>query len=209
MPRASLSAVILAGLAMMSLPVTPVLAAQALDGWNGYKFGLSPDAARAVPGMSFGPYSAKNLMNEDVGAMAAQKDALLNGRAYKLNLFFNAAQKLNEISLENQVAASRLDCEKLFLDLMTLLEKTYGGFLAVNPQRQRSDADTPPVSLVWKKQGASSYQLSTVFLDGETASAWKARHVQGGNYADIAATWSGKTDDTQAPCLTDIDFNGR
>ncbi len=32
---------------------------QPLDGWNGYKFGLSPNAARAVPGVSFGPYSAR------------------------------------------------------------------------------------------------------------------------------------------------------
>ena len=32
------------------LLATPVLAAGTIDGWSGYKFGMSPDAARAVPG---------------------------------------------------------------------------------------------------------------------------------------------------------------
>ena len=203
MPR---PAWILASFAL--LLATPVLAAQAIDGWNSYKFGISPDAARAVPGIAFGLYSPKNLMNENVGAMSSKK-AMLNGRAYTLDLYFDGAQKLNRAYLENQINAARPDCERRFLDLVALMEKSYGGFLAVNPQRQRSSADTPPVSLVWKKQGPSSYQLSTIFLDGETASAWKARNVQGGNYLDISATWSGKTDDTQNACVTSLDFNGK
>jgi hypothetical protein len=202
MPR---SAWIFASLAL--LLATPALAAQAIDGWNGYKFGMSPDAARAVPGISFGPYSSKNLMNEDVGAMSS-KMAMLNGRAYTLDLFFNAAQKLNRAYLENQITAARPECEKRFLDLVTLMEKSYGRFLAVNPQRRRSSADTPQVSLVWNKQGANSYELATIFLNGETASAWRARNGQGGKYVDIAATWSGKTDDARSACVTSLDFNG-
>jgi hypothetical protein len=190
------------------LLATPVLAAGTIDGWSGYKFGMSPDAARAVPGVPLGPYSPKNLMNENVGAMAAKNLVLVNGRGYRLDLWFDAAQKLNRVYLENQVNAPRPDCEKRFLDLVTLMEKSYGIFLAVNPQRPKSNADTPPMSLVWKKQGASSYQLSTIFLDGETASAWKARNVQGGNYLDISATWSGKTDSAQNACVTNLDFNG-
>jgi hypothetical protein len=201
MPR---SAWIFASFALLA---TPVLASQAIDGWNGYKFGMSPDAARAIPGISFGPYSSKNLMNENVGAMSS-KMAMLNGRAYTLDLFFDASQKLNRAYLENQITASRPECEKRFLDLVTLMEKSYGRFLAVNPQRQRNNADTPPVSLVWKKQGANSYELATIFLNGETASAWRARNVQGGKYVDIAATWSGKTDDAHSACVTNLDFNG-
>ncbi len=196
-------------LLLASLPMAkPALAAQPIDGWNGYKFGMSPDAARAVPGATFGPYSSKNLMNENVGAMASKK-VLLNGRDYTLDLYFDASQKLDRAFLQNQINGSQPDCEKRFLDLVGLLEKTYGTFLAVNPQRARSEADKPPVSLVWKKAGASSYQLSTVFLDGETASAWKSRNLQGKNYMDISATWSGKPQDTRNACVTSLDFNGK
>jgi hypothetical protein len=189
--------------------VTPALAALPIDGWNGYKFGMSPNAARAVPGVTFGPYSAKNLMNENVGAMASKK-AQLNGRDYTLDLYFDASQKLNRAFLENQInASSQPDCEKRFLDLVSLMEKTYGGFKAPNPQRARNNAETPPMSLVWKKQGVSGYQLSTVFLEGETASAWKARVTQAKNTMDISATWSGKPEDKRNACVTSLDFNGK
>ena len=208
MPR---PAWIFASFALLLAPlpmVKPALAAQPIDGWNGYKFGMSPDAARAVPGATFGPYSSKNLMTENVGAMASKK-VPLNGRDYTLDLYFDASQKLDRAFLQNQINGSQPDCEKRFLDLVGLLEKTYGTFLAVNPQRARSEADKPPVSLVWKKAGASSYQLSTVFLDGETASAWKSRNLQGKNYMDISATWSGKPQDTRNACVTSLDFNGK
>lgn len=191
---------------LVVLLAPPTWAAQPLDGWNGYKFGQSPDAARAVPGLTFGRFTPKNLMNEDAGAMSAQNNAMLNGRAYRMTLLFNASQKLTEIILENQIDLNQPDCEKRFLGLMTVLEKTYGPFKAVDPQRKRNDAETPPTALAWKKQGPSGYQLSTVFLSSETASAWKARVVQNANYADVTAAWSGKADSDQAPCLTDVDF---
>lgn len=195
-------ALLLPTLALM----TPAWAAQPIDGWNGYKFGMSPDAARAVPGATFGPYSAKNLLNENVGAMASKK-VQLNGRDYTLDLYFDASQKLNRAFLQNQINASQPDCEKRFLDLVTLMEKTYGPFKPANPQRQRSDADKPQVSLVWKNVGASGYQLSTVFLDDETVSAWKSRNTQGKHYLDIAAAWSGKAQDTHNACVTTLEFN--
>ena len=46
MPR---PAWIFASFALLLAPlpmVKPALAAQPIDGWNGYKFGMSPDAAR-------------------------------------------------------------------------------------------------------------------------------------------------------------------
>jgi hypothetical protein len=191
------------------LLATPALATAPIDGWNSYKFGMSPGAARAVPGVAFGPYSPKNMMDENVGTMAAKGTVLVNGRGYSLDLYFDASQKLNRAYLENQLKALRPDCERRFLDLVTVMEKNYGRFLAVNPQRKRSDADTPPVALEWRKVGADSYQLSTIYLSGETASAWKARNVLGGNYMDISATWSGKTDDARNDCVTTLDFNGK
>jgi hypothetical protein len=192
-----------------TLLVIPALGAQGLDGWSGYKFGMSPDAARAVPGMIFGPYSAKNLMDQNVGAMGAKKDAMVNGLPYVLDLFFDSAQKLNEITLDNEKKAAQPDCEQTFLTLLAQMEKIHGGFLPVNPQRQKNASDTPPASLVWKSQGASRYQLATLSLDDETASAWKARKVVGGNYMEIATTWSGKEGSTQTPCVTAIDYRGK
>ncbi len=195
--------------AIALLGTLPVLAATPLDGWNGYKFGLSPDAARAVPGMVFGPYSAKNLMNEDKGAMAAKKDVSLYGFAWTLDLFFNAGQKLDAINLENERKFSRQDCEKNFLTVLTQLEKSYGALTAVNPERKRNDADTPPTSLEWRMWGASRYQFATVALADEYAFVWQARKSVGGNTVDVTATWSGKLDSPAEPCIADINYSGK
>jgi hypothetical protein len=204
MPRLVLACAI-----FTALLVTPVLGAQALDGWGAYKFGLSPDAARAVPGMTFGPYAAKNLWNENKGGLGAKKEPLLYGEPYAFNLFFDSNEKLNEITLENEIKSSQSGCEKTFLTLLAQLEKPYGGFSAVNPERKRKDSDTPPTSLEWRSQGASHYEFAAVSFADDYAFVWKARRVAGGNYVDLSSTWSARPDDPSAPCITAIDFKGR
>jgi hypothetical protein len=204
MPRSVLSLAVFA-----ALLATPVFGAQPLDGWGGYKFGMSPDAARAVPGQVFGPYSAKNLWNENKGAMGAKKQSMVYGLGWALNLFFDSYEKLNEVSLENERNSSRGDCEKNFLSILGQLEKSYGGFSPVNPQRKRVDTDTPPTSLEWRAQGASGYQFAVVSYEDEYAFVWKARRTVAGNFVDVAATWASKPDDPSAPCITDIDYQGK
>lgn len=203
MPRSLMPVAVITGML-----VVPALAAVPLDGWGAYKFGMSPDAARAVPGQTFGLYSPKNLLNENKGAMGARKPSMLYGFAWAFNLFF-ADDKMNALSLENEKRASLADCEKTFLSVLGQSEKTYGAFAPVNPERMRNESDTPPTSLEWKTQGASRYQLATLTLDDEYAYAWKARKSQGGNYVELTATWSGPPKAPSAPCVTDINFSGK
>jgi hypothetical protein len=195
--------------ALCCFAAIPAGGAETLDGWNAYKFGMSPDAARAVPGQTFGPYSPKNLMNENRGAMSAKKPVSLFALPWTLDLFFNASEKLDEITLENEKKSSRNDCEKTFLTGLAQLEKSYGGFSTVNPQRNRNDADTPPTALEWRAQGASHYQFATVALAEEYAFVWKARRNSGGNTVDLTASWSGKPDEKSAPCVTNMDYKGK
>jgi len=185
---------------------TQVLAATALDGWGGYKFGMSPDAARAIKGQSFGPYSAKNIWNENKGAMGATTRPAINGVAYDFNLFFDDVSKLNGISLENEKQSSLGDCGGGFLTLLAQQEKNYGGFNPVDPERKRDETQTPPTSLEWKSQGGSRYELATVTLPDEYAYAWKARKGDGYHYVEVYATWSSKPDDPAAPCVSGIRF---
>lgn len=187
----------------------PAFAAGALDGWNAYKFGMSPDAARAVPGQVFGPYNPKNLWNENKGAMAAKKESVLYGQGWTLNLFFDSNAKLNGIGLENERKASREDCEKNFLSVLSALEKTQGGLAPVNPERKRLDSDTPPTSLEWRVAGASRYQLAVVSFADEYAYAWKARKTDKGNYVELAGTWAAAPDSKSAPCVVSINYSGK
>jgi hypothetical protein len=202
MPRLGswIAALVLAGAA-------PATAAQSLDGFGLFKFGMSPDQARAVPGASFGRYSPKNILNMDVGAMASKIRANVYGVSYTYDVFFNSFQALNGISLTNEKTTSRSDCETGFLTLLSQLEKTYGKFLPVYPQQKKNDQDQLPISVAWKgSRGASGYQLATVFLNEETAYVWNARLVMGSRYVDAATAWSAPQDGDQAVCLSEIDF---
>jgi hypothetical protein len=188
------------------LLASPVLAAAALDGWGGYKFGMSPDAARTVPGQSFGPYSAKNIWNENKGSMGAKTQPVIDGVPYAFNLFFNDTSKLNGISLEHEKKSSLGDCGGGFLTLLAQQEKIYGTFNPVNPERKRDASQTPPTSLEWKNQGSSRYELATLTLADEYAYAWKARKGDGYHYVEVYATWASKPDDKAAPCVSGITF---
>ena len=188
------------------LLATQVLAATALDGWGAYKFGMSPDAARAIKGQTFGPYSAKNIWNENKGSMGATSHPVIDGVAYDFNLYFDDASKLNGISLANEKQSSLADCGSGFLTLLAQQEKNYGGFNPVDPQRKRDASQTPPTSLEWKNQGGSRYELATLTLPDEYAYAWKARKGDGYHYVEVYATWSAKPDDKAAPCVSGMTF---
>ena len=185
---------------------TPALSAQPQDGWSGYHFGMSPDAVRAVPGITFGAFNPKDLMDHDAGAMASKGMTSIYGQPYSLDLFFDASQKLNGISLQNVKKTSQAACEKNFFAVLGEQEKAYGGFVPVNPRRARNDSETPPMAIVWKAQGASRYDLSTVSLDDETAYVWKSRKSAGGHYVDIATTWAGKGSEIGNECVTAITY---
>jgi hypothetical protein len=187
----------------------PAFALEPLDGWGNYKFGIRPDQVRAVPGQSFGRYSVTNIDGENIGAMAGQKTAIVNGIAYTLDVYFDPPLRLSRISLENETTMSRPDCEKRFLTLLSQFEKNYGGFSPVNPQHPQNAQDQLPSSLVWKSQAASRYQLSTVPIGDETAYVWEARKSDGPRYVDIVATWSARDGDTAIACLMDIYYNGK
>jgi len=188
------------------LLATPLLAATALDGWGSYKFGMSPDAARAVPGQTFGAYSARNIWNENKGAMGATTEPVINGVHYALNLYFDDTSKLNGVSLENEKKSSLGDCGSGFLLLLAQQEKTYGTFNPLDPERKRNESQTPPTSLEWKAQGGSRYELATITLPDEYAYAWKARKGDGVHYVEVYATWSSKPDDPAAPCISGINY---
>ena len=188
--------------------ILPAAAAPAaLDGWGLLKFGMSPDQARAVPGITFGRYGARNILNQLHGAMAAKKPILVNGIPYSLDLNFNTFEALAQITLQNEKTTSEADCRDRFLALLGQLEKNYGALAPVYTARKKNDQDVLPISIEWQNGlGASRFQLATVFMGAETAYVWNARKLFDGRYVDASAVWSAPHDDDQAVCLTQMDF---
>jgi hypothetical protein len=206
MAHATLSSIVAGFLLLSELPA---FAARPLQGWNGYKFGMRPEEVRAVPGITLGQYSAKDLQDRDVGSMSAQQPVRMNGIAFSLDLIFEPPKSLSKISLENQVGTTQPGCETRFIGLSSFLEKTYGGFAPINPQRlKKDDRDELPSTVVWKSHAGLRYQLTTVPLADETVHVWAARNTDGKYSLDVSATWSAKDGDTGITCLIHVDFNG-
>lgn len=205
MLRSALALALGAGLVVSTM--APAQTLLAVDGWQGFKFGLKPDQARKVPGFEFGRYSAKNLLTQNQGAMASKKPALINGVPFKFDLWFNAFESLYQILMQNQTVTTRAECEAGFLNLLAYSEKTYGEFKPVYAARKANEQDQLPVAIEWRKAGGpSQYQLATAYLGIETASVWDARKYDGRHYLDIAAIWSAGAKDSQAVCLMQMDF---
>jgi hypothetical protein len=184
---------------------TATASAPILDGWGMLKFGMSPDQARALPGFSFGRYTAKDLLERNLGAMASKKPAVIGSVAYNFNLFFNAYSSLYEIGMWNEQNSSRAGCQTAFLALLGVLEKNYGAFGPVYPVRKKNDQDQLPMSIEWIGT-PPHYHLATVYMNQETAYVWNGRKNLGDRYVDTSAVWSAPNDEGQSVCLTEIDF---
>jgi beta-lactamase regulating signal transducer with metallopeptidase domain len=117
----------------------------------------------------------------------------------------DAVERLHDGGLWHEDTTSRADCESHFLAVLQVLEKGYGKFAPLYPQRTKNDQDQLPISLMWKNGlGNSRYQEATVYMSDETAHVWEARRLLDGRIIDAAAAWSADSESTHAVCLTEI-----
>jgi len=99
-----------------------------LDGWGPFKFSMTPQEARAVPGMSWKPAADKSA---PVTAMESLPMTSKYGADTHVALAFNADQKLHEIRLFFTDAQSPADCEKAFEKTVASFDAKYGAFAAL------------------------------------------------------------------------------
>jgi hypothetical protein len=118
----------------------------------------------------------------------------------------NSAGPFQDVALRQEGTMSRAGCENHFLAMLQGLEKDYGQFAPLYPERARNDQDRLPISLTWKNGlGVSRYQEATVYMREETAHVWDARRRLDGRTIDAAASWSAESESGDSVCLTEID----
>ncbi len=115
-------------------------------------------------------------------------------------------ERISDAGLRREDTTSRAGCESHFVAVLQVLEKNYGKFAPLYPERAKNDEDRLPMSLTWKNGlGASRYQEATVYMSAETAHVWDARWHLDGRTIDAAAAWSAGSESTESVCLTEID----
>ena len=106
-----------------------------LDGWGQFRFGMTPDQARAAPGVSWPPAVKTKANAANANANASTADAMESlpmtseyGPDTHVSLNFNADQKLQEIRLNFTDTQSAADCENAFQKTLARLDAKYGAF---------------------------------------------------------------------------------
>jgi hypothetical protein len=180
-----MSRLALLGLAL-SASIVPALADTALDGWGPYKFGMTPDQVRAIPGATWN--DLKKIPMAGAGATLDSKKPItaLDGK-YAAQFTFDAANHLTMIDLGRSMEIQQPACNAQAGKLTAAAEQVYGPF---QPDQTLVKSTTPGIT--YQAVGKSRFlvQSSDTQDIGKVVIA-VARHTQGKaavalaiNYAD-------------------------
>jgi hypothetical protein len=130
-----------------------------LQGWGEYRFGMTPDQTRTLPGTSWS--DLKSLPDKSIHYMNALAATRIEGHDFQAGVYFDKDKKLKSISF-TEIGTTRpsSECERGFQDLLRNFETRYGSF---SPQLKPGDAIRPSIiELRPLPGGTSKYYVLTV-----------------------------------------------
>ncbi|MEQ1754307.1 MAG: hypothetical protein ABL973_09265 [Micropepsaceae bacterium] len=149
-------------------------AGDVLDGWDKYKFGMTIEQVRAVPGIAWGETRTDEVKaGDDVIAkftfLKATAPVKIGTRAYNLRIDFKPDIGLTVIGFDDKTAAqSTTTCERRFTDALGALERWHGAFTA---RAKIGKTPTPfgTLDLTWRNAptGSSSYEYTVATMQFE------------------------------------------
>ena len=177
-PFSSIVRAVLA-IAVIGLSVSMAAAIETtLQGWGDYKFGMTPDQIRALPGTSWS--ELKSLPDGAIHYMNALAATKIEGHDFQVGVYFDTDKKLKSISFtEIGTARPSSECERGFQDVLRTFETRYGSF---SPQLKPSDA-IKPSAIEWRSLAGSTSKYYVLTAGG---------HSVIGGHGDIgflAAAW--------------------
>ena len=111
-----------------------------LEGWDKYKFGMTIEQVRAVPGIAWGETEAQEFGNETSRHLKATAPVTIGGSTYNLNIVFKP-DMLIRIDFEDKTPVKSIAaCERKFTDALSELERRHGAFAATS---KAGNTDTP------------------------------------------------------------------
>jgi hypothetical protein len=145
-----------------------------LDGWEKYKFGMTIEQVRAVPGIAWGETQTEEVKaGEEVIAkftfLKATAPVKIGTHAYDLRIDFKPDIGLTLIGFEDKTAAkSTTACERRFTDALGALERRHGQFTA---REKVGKTPTPfgALDLTWHNAptGSSTYEYTVATMQFE------------------------------------------
>ena len=181
------------GLVLSLLPMVgcannQIAAETTQNGWENYKFGMSPDQVRAFPGASWLPIFTTSS-GEKISLLTSRTPFNRYGIDFgQTRLTFSADLKLTGIALTYAVfGKSPDDCEKQLQTLLPILEHRYGVFVPALAENDVHIGLGSPI--VWRDVPGSKsrYSYDTIPSFGAigTISSAEAKHMIGAGYVDV------------------------
>lgn len=147
---------------------------EVLEGWDNYKFGMTIEQVRDVPGIAWGEVQTPEVTSGDTFSMKftfleATAPVTIGAHAYDLKIYFKPDIGLTSINFEDKTAAkSTAACELRFTDALAAFERKHGAFAA----RQKAGKTPTPfgaLDLTWRKAptGASTYEYTMATMQFE------------------------------------------
>ncbi|MEA2824042.1 MAG: hypothetical protein QOF03_524 [Alphaproteobacteria bacterium] len=184
-----------------------VSAPSSLAGWNQYKFDMTPEQVKAVPGIAWNPLklgtvpltpSEKENGRISWGFMSASSKVTLYGHAFGVTASFDPKLTLNDIAARTDGDGSSLDdCEQQFRMLVEAFELDYGPFTPVQSTGGR-DLRRATETTVWRAiAGAKSkYEFDTLHdADGSDSFVARANRTYGAHVIGIGMSYDSSLKD--------------
>ena len=152
-----LSTCLLFGSSMLLVAAAPGAGASddVLEGWEKYKFGMTIEQVRAVPGSAWGETQTQEFGNETSKHLKAAAPVKIGTSTYNLNTVFKP-DMLIRIDFEDKAPVKSIAaCERKFTDALGELERRHGAFVALSKEGK---TDTPfgTLNYTWRNAPAGS-----------------------------------------------------
>ena len=129
------------------------------DGWDGYKFGMTPQQVRDVPGFKWDHLQKTAVLHFVIYRMDSNDPMTLDGHDYKPSLFFDEKQKLDGILLTSVEKKTPQQCETSLQQLVQAHQKRFGDFSPKVQQRSQHGLES-----VWHGVAGTHSQYSAVTM---------------------------------------------
>lgn len=151
------------GWAMVLVPAAPGAwaADDVLEGWDQYKFGMTIEQVRAVPGVAWGETQHEEVKLYDVKFtfLEAAAPAKIGTGTYNLRIDFKPDVGLTRIGLEDKTPVKSIAaCERKFTNALSELERRHGA-LGTNSKVGKTDTPFGTLNNTWRNAptGSSKY----------------------------------------------------
>jgi hypothetical protein len=196
--------------------VSPGLAAEKIEGWGAYRFGMTPDQVKAVPSAGWFDLKTEKIFSVAVNRLNATTLFEIAKRRFAASFYFQSdglpSLSLQQLMFKNsETMQTAQTCEAIFVDLLKFTEGQHGTLQTTTPAQPETPLSYGSLKIEWRKKAElkSTYEVRDMKINASEGSPAEhtitAQAVKpfGQSYLSVVSTYDAVT----ATCESAIDVN--